>query len=254
MTSITISFTRCNLSHNMYEGNNTIECGTSNKPYIKLHCMNIIDGAINSPIKRLKEVTEETDNSNAINIIVVHNVEKIAVSEMKRLDFLFRITDKSYEYGNIVILLLWNTRSRPFNDEEMRDYGIAMEDNIDNDIGETDGLKDRDESNENNVDKKMMVDLRTFLAAEWSKAGPLVNGKALTGRITRMAFSAKDDATSIISMDGACNVLKGKVVEYYSQYVFGEVLEEIFVFALIIFVHIVVLYNSPKYSKGKLVW
>ena len=254
MTSITISFTRCNLSHNMYEGYNTIECGTSNKPYINLHCMNIIDDAINSPIKRLKEVTEDTDNSNAINIIVVHNVEKIVVSEMKRLDFLFRITDKSYEYGNIVILLLWNTRSRPFNDEEMRDYGIAMEDNIDNDIGETDGLKDRDESNENNVDKKMMIDLRTFLATEWSKAGPLVNGKALTGRITRMAFSAKDDATSIISMDGACNILKGKIVEYYSQYVFGEVLEEIFVFALIIFVHIVVLYNSPKYSKGKLVW
>ena len=253
MTSITISFTRCNLSHNMYEGYNTIECGTSNKPYINLHCMNIIDGAINSPIKRLKEVTEDTDNSNAINIIVVHNVEKIVVSEMKRLDFLFRITDKSYEYGNIVILLLWNTRSRPFNDEEMRDYGIAMEDNIDNDIGETDGLKDRDESNENNVDKKM-IDLRTFLAAEWSKAGPLGSGKALTGRITRMAFSAKDDATSIISMDGACNILKGKIVEYYSQYVFGEVLEEIFVFALIIFVHIVVLYNSPKYSKGKLVW
>ena len=176
--------------------------------------MDIIDDAINSPIKRLKEVTEDTDNSNAINIIVVHNVEKIVVSEMKRLDFLFRITDKSYEYGNIVILLLWNTRSRPFNDEEMRDHGIAVEDNIGNDIGDNDGLKDRDESNENNVDKKMMVDLRTFLAAEWSKAGPLVNGKALTGRITRMAFSAKDDATSIISMDGACNILKGKVDDY----------------------------------------
>ena len=208
--------------------------------------MNIIDGAISSPIKRLKEVTEDADNSNAINIIVVQNVEKIVVSEMKRLDFLFRITDKSYEYGNIVVLLLWNTRSRPFNDEEMKDYGNAMEDHIDNDSADNDGLKD-------NIDKKM-IDLRTFLAAEWSKAGPLVNGKALTGRITRMAFSAKDDATSIISMDGACNVLKGKVVEYYSQYVFGEVLEEIFVFALIIFVHIVVLYNSPKYSKGKLVW
>ena len=246
MTSITTSLIRCNLSHDIYESNNTIECGASNEPYVKLHCMNIIDGAISSPIKRLKEVTEDADNSNAINIIVVQNVEKIVVSEMKRLDFLFRITDKSYEYGNIVVLLLWNTRSRPFNDEEMKDYGNAMEDHIDNDSADNDGLKD-------NIDKKM-IDLRTFLAAEWSKAGPLVNGKALTGRITRMAFSAKDDATSIISMDGACNVLKGKVVEYYSQYVFGEVLEEIFVFALIIFVHIVVLYNSPKYSKGKLVW
>ena len=127
--------------------------------------MNIIDGAINSPIKRLKEVTEDTDNSNAINIIVVQNVEKIVVSEMKRLDFLFRITDKSYEYGNIVVLLLWNTRSRPFNDEEMKDYGNAMEDHIDNDSADNDGLKD-------NIDKKM-IDLRTFLAAEWSKAGPL---------------------------------------------------------------------------------
>ena len=37
--------------------------------------MNIIDDAINSPIKRLKEVTEDTDNSNAINIIVVHTVQ-----------------------------------------------------------------------------------------------------------------------------------------------------------------------------------
>ena len=240
MTSITISFTRCNLSHNMYEGYNTIECGTSNKPYIKLHCMNIIDDAINSPIKRLKEVTEDTDNSNAINIIVVHNVEKIVVSEMKRLDFLFRITDKSYEYGNIVILLLWNTRSRPFNDEEMRDYGIAMEDNIDNDISDNDGLKD-------NIDKKMMVDLRTFLATEWSKAGPLVNGKALTGRITRMAFSAKDDATSIISMDGACNVLKGKVDDYKrSSRRFLPPLGIIFLFISIFLGYIII---SPKIPK-----
>ena len=234
----------------MYEGNNTIECGTSNKPYIKLHCMNIIDGAINSPIKRLKEVTEDTDNSNAINMIVVHNVEKIVVSEMKRLDFLFRITDKSYEYGNIVILLLWNTRSRPFNDEEMRDHGIAMEDNIDNDIGETDGLKDRDESNENNVDKKM-IDLRTFLAAEWSKAGPLGSGKALTGRITRMAFSAKDDATSIISMDGACNILKGKVDKYnivgYDVYIeFFLPLGVIFLFTLFFLGYIII---PPKKSE-----
>ena len=223
----------------MYEGNNTIECGTSNKPYVKLHCMNIIDDAINSPIKRLKEVTEDTDNSNAINIIVVHNLEKIVMSEMKRLDFLFRITDKSYEYGNIVILLLWNTRSRPFNDEEMKDYGIAMEDNIDNDISDNNGLKD-------NIDKKM-IDLRTFLATEWSKAGPLVSGKELTWRIAQIAFSAKDDATSIISMDGACNVLKGKLDDYKrSSRRFFPPLGIIFLFISIFLGYIII---SPKIPK-----
>ena len=37
------------------------------------------------------------------------------------------------------------------------------------------------------------------MSAEWSKSGPDVSGRALSGRITRTAFSAKEDLTSRIS-------------------------------------------------------
>ena len=74
--------------------------------------MNIIDGDISNPIYMLDEYV---GNSNAkINVIMIHNAESIAVKELRRLNFLFRVTDKSYIYANVVILLLWNTQSRPF--------------------------------------------------------------------------------------------------------------------------------------------
>ena len=114
--------------------------------------MNIIDGNISNPIYMLDEYA---GNSNArINVIMIHDVESIAVKELGRLYFLFRVTNKSYIYANIVILLLWNTDGRPFTDEERTLYGVVDDVEIEaNEVGSS-------------------ISLRSFLAAEWSKSGP----------------------------------------------------------------------------------
>ena len=114
-------------------------------PSVQVHCMNILDGDISNPINMLEEYA---GNSNArINIMMIHNVENIPVNELRRLNFLFRFTDKSYIYANIVIILLWNTQERPFTDEERRLYGVV-------DDGETES---------NNVGSS--ISLRSFLSA-----------------------------------------------------------------------------------------
>ena len=162
-------------------------------PSVQVHCMNIMDGGISNPINKLEEYA---GNSNArINIIMIHNVESIPVNELRRLNFLFRVTDKSYIYANIVILLLWNTQERAFTDEERRLYGVV-------DDGETES---------NNVGTS--ISLRSFLSAEWSKSGPDVSGRALSGRITRIAFSAKEDLTSGVSLALSCSAIRDDVAE-----------------------------------------
>ena len=94
-----------------------------------------------------------------------------------------------------MILLLWNIQERPFTDEERRLYSVV-------DDGET-------ESN----DVGSSISLRSFLSAEWSKSGPDGSGRALSGRITRTAFSAKEDPTSRVSMDLSCSVIRDDVAE-----------------------------------------
>ena len=168
--------------------NKMTEYDPSMIPSVQVHCMNIMDGDISNPINKLEGYA---GNSNArINIIMIHNVESIPVNELRRLNFLFRVTDKSYIYANIVILLLWNTQERAFTDEERRLYGVV-------DDGET-------ESN----DVGTSISLRSFLSAEWSKSGPDVSGRALSGRITRTAFSAKEDLTSGVSMALSCSTIR----------------------------------------------
>ena len=185
---------RFDFSHLRYKYgvNETTECDSSKMPSVQVHCMNIMDGNISYPINILDEYA---GNSNAkINIIMIHNVESIAVKELRRLNFLFRVTDKSYIYANIVILLLWNTQSRPFTDEERRLYGVVDDVEIEaNDVGSS-------------------ISLRSFLAAEWSKSGPDVSGRALSGRITRTAFSAKEDLNPIV-MDLSCSVIRDEVAK-----------------------------------------
>ena len=80
-------------------------------------------------------------------IFVVYNVESlVSPAELKKLDFVFRVTDKSFESANVAVVLLWNLDIRPLPP------------------GET--MKDR-------------------LASAWAAGAPLVNGDALSGRIAR---------------------------------------------------------------------
>ena len=51
------------------------------------------------------------------------------------------------------------------------------------------------------------------MSAEWSKSGPDVSGRALSGRITRTAFSAKEDLTSRVSMALSCSAIRDDVAE-----------------------------------------
>ena len=94
-----------------------------------------------------------------------------------------------------MILLLWNIQERPFTDEERRLYGVV----------------DDDETESNDVGSS--TSLQSFLSAEWSKSGPDVSGRALSGRITRTAFSAKKDLTSGVSMALRCSVIRDDVAE-----------------------------------------
>ena len=94
-----------------------------------------------------------------------------------------------------MIHLLWNTQERPFTDEERRLYSVV-------DDGET-------ESNKVGTG----ISLQSFLSAEWSKSGPDVSGRALSGRITRTAFSAKEDLTSRVSMALSCSAIRDDVAE-----------------------------------------
>ena len=41
-----------------------------------------------------------------------------------------------------------------------------------------------------------MGHIRDFLSAEWSRGGPLVNGEALTSRISRISLCSKSTVTS----------------------------------------------------------
>ena len=73
------------------------------------------------------------------------------------------------------------------------------------------GVVDDVETEANEVGSS--ISLRSFLAAEWSKSGPDVSGRALSGRITRTALSAIEDLNSLDSMDLSCSVIRDKVAE-----------------------------------------
>ena len=72
------------------------------------------------------------------------------------------------------------------------------------------GVVDDVETEANDVGSS--ISLRSFLAAEWSKSGPDMSGRALSGRITRTAFSAMEDLNPIV-MDLSCSVIRDKVAE-----------------------------------------
>ena len=87
-------------------------------------------------------------------IFVVYNLEAlITSSDLKKLDFLFRVTDKSFEFANVAVVLLW--------DLDQRALPVSSTSST-----PTESLKDR-------------------LASVWKVGAPLVNGDALAGRIAR---------------------------------------------------------------------
>ena len=52
-----------------------------------------------------------------------------------------------------------------------------------------------------------------FWLRNGAKSGPDVSGRALSGRITRTALSAKEDLNSLDSMDLSCSVIRDKVAK-----------------------------------------
>ena len=136
---------------------------------VDLQCMDV--ATVLSPLRQFEDFTRDkklkttsfTGTSAAVSatddapyqwteIFVVYNVESLATpAELKKLDFLFRVTDKSFEHAHVAVVLAWNVDVRPLP------------------AGET--LKDR-------------------LAAAWAAGAPLVNGDALSGRIARTVRSA----------------------------------------------------------------
>jgi hypothetical protein len=139
--------------------------------------MNVIEGSISSTIQSLKSYlaienlrTDEDDNQP--KVIAVYNVEKVAVSELKRLDFLFALVERSFGHTNTIVVLLWNTDDRPLSvdEAELHSYdGVDMDMDM---YSQEDG---------------QIFYMRDFLSKEWSKSGSLVNGEALAGRLASTA-------------------------------------------------------------------
>ena len=137
---------------------------------VDLQCMDL-DSSSN-PLKQFQDFIREKkykSSSGAVSsstptdtelpyqwteIFVVYNLDALTTSsDLKKLDFLFRITDKSFEFANVAVVLLW--------DLDQRALPVAS---TPSPPGES--LKDR-------------------LASVWTVGAPLVNKDALAGRIAR---------------------------------------------------------------------
>jgi hypothetical protein len=127
---------------------------------VDLQCMDL--ATVASPLRQFEEFTRdkklkttpaatEDPSYQWTDIFVVYNVESLTTpAELKKLDFLFRVTDKSFEYANVAVVLLWNSDIRPLP------------------VGD---------------------DMKQRLASAWAAGAPLVNGDALSGRVARTVSS-----------------------------------------------------------------
>ena len=124
-----------------------------------------------------RDVQRSQCNSKRVNtnLISVYNVESISDQQLRRLSFAFEVTDRSCELYRAIVLLLWNTDIR------------ALPSIVDGDGG--------DDGEEGRGGGDGMGHIRDFLAAEWSRGGPSVNGEALTSRISRISLSAASAVT-----------------------------------------------------------
>ena len=138
---------------------------------VDLQCMDLASSS--NPLKQFQDFIREKkfkSNSGTVSssatptdtelpyqwteIFVVYNLDTLLTSsDLKKLDFLFRITDKSFEFANVAVVLLWDLDQRALPTSTTSSSP-----------GES--LKDR-------------------LASVWKVGAPLVNGDALVGRIAR---------------------------------------------------------------------
>jgi hypothetical protein len=133
---------------------------------IGVFCMNIIEGPINTPLQKFKNFITEKKNEKYLKIIIVSHTEYLKKNEMKRLDFLFRVMEKSFEYGNIVVFILWDIDVYDFGikinnggffdgdndkyDNDMRDYSDIHDNKKRNDDDDHDNDKrDNDDNHDN---------------------------------------------------------------------------------------------------------
>lgn len=123
-----------------------------------------------------RDVQRSQSNSKRVNtnLISVYNVESIADQQLRRLSFAFEVTDRSCELHRAIVLLLWNTDIR------------ALPNRVDS---------DGDDGEEGRVGADGVGHIRDFLATEWSRGGPSVNGEALMSRISRISLSADSAVT-----------------------------------------------------------
>jgi hypothetical protein len=173
---------------------------------IDIFCMNITEGPINAPLQKFKNFFSEKNYEKNLKIIIISHTEYLKKNELKKLDFLFRVTEKSFEYGNIVVLILWDLDVYDFgikinkviffdgdndnHDDDKRDenddfesdvnvsYDTYIGDKFDN--GDNGSEYDNDKRNDDNheggdnvtdshISDGKVHDLRDLLGKEWSK-------------------------------------------------------------------------------------
>lgn len=87
------------------------------------------------------------------SLVVLHGIESLRSQDLEKLNYLYRVTDSTYEYSNVIVTLIWNNDTIPIHVHN-RNY------------------------DENNYWRAVVSDI-------WSRNGSLVNGAALAGRISR---------------------------------------------------------------------
>ena len=161
------------------------------------------------------------------SLVVLHGIESLRSQDLEKLNYLYRVTDSTYEYSNVIVTLIWNNDTIPIHVHN-RNY------------------------DENNY-------WRAVVSEIWSRNGSLVNGAALAGRISRSGIencideyipssSGSSYNTSIQSnrlndMQQLCDDLKKPTDVSLQFYVTGIIIIIMTVFAINFY------YRQTKTSK-----
>ena len=156
------------------------------------------------------------------SLIILHGIENMKSQDLERLNYLYRVTDSTYDYSNVIVTLVWNNDTIPIN--------------VNN--------KNNDPSNY----------WRAVVGDIWSRNGSLVNGPALAGRISRCGMENSNSDYILRSSSGFSNIsfqpnIYNDMRQLCDEFIFENGDLQIYVAAVIVFVSL--LFTFLYYSWKK---
>ena len=141
----------------------------------RIQCMSISEGSIRSVTDRFMDIAGKSNHDDKILIVAAFGVEEIPPIELKRLDFLFRIHERTFKHSSILLLLMWNSDNKAIEGDS------------------------NDSDSEMSGDSTRNFQEKRFLTQEWSRGGHLVNGAALVGRLTNFVHCQRCEDESLLT-------------------------------------------------------